>query len=69
MVVEDIESIAPRNSELMLEKPMSFPTKEPRAIISATIITAVIAAEPPTLSSFLKLNSSPSENRSTIIPI
>ena len=41
----------------------------PVAIIPATITTAVTTADPPVFSNFLKLNSSPSEKSSTIMPI
>ena len=42
--------------------------RNPVPIIPTTIISAVTTAEPPVLTSFLKLNSSPSENSSTMMP-
>ena len=68
MVVDDIDSIPPRNRLLMWEKFRKWPTINPVAIIPMTIISAVTMAEPPTLSNFLKLNSNPRENRSTTMP-
>ncbi len=69
IVVDDMESIPPRKSELIIVKPSSLPMAKPVAIMPSTIISAVTTAEPPVLTSFLKLNSSPSEKRSTTIPI
>ena len=46
-----------------------MPTTKPRLIMPSTMIRAVMMAEPPTSISFLKLNSSPSENSSTMMPI
>ncbi len=69
IVVDDIDSIPPRNRLLMVVKPSRCPIRKPVPIIPATIIRAVTTADPPVLTSFLKLNSSPRENSSTIIPI
>ena len=69
MVVDDIDSMPPRNMALTALKFSSRPTTKPSPIMPSTIISAVTAAEPPTLSSFLKLKSSPIENRSTMMPI
>ncbi len=69
MVVDDIESMPPRNRLLMLENPSRCPIENPAHIMPITIISAVTTAEPPALSSFLKLNSRPSENSSTTMPI
>ena len=69
IVVDDIDSIAPRNRESMNANPSKCPTASPMPIMHTTIIRAVTTAEPPTLSSFLKLNSSPSENSSATMPI
>ena len=41
----------------------------PAHIMPTTIISAVTTAEPPARISFLKLNSRPSENSSTMMPI
>ncbi len=69
MVVDDIESMPPRNRLLMFVKPNRCPIVKPVAIMPVTITSAVTTAEPPVLSSLRKLNSSPSENSSTTIPI
>ena len=69
MVVDDIESMPPRKRLLMVLKCMSRPTTKPTPIMPVTIIRAVTTAEPPERTSFLKLNSRPSEKRSTTMPI
>jgi len=69
MVVDDIEIMPPRKMLSMVPKCSDLPTTKPKLIMPATMMSAVSTALPPTLSSFLKLNSSPSENRSTMIPI
>ena len=69
IVVDDMESIPPRNRQLMAEKPSTWPMMKPQHIIPITMISAVTTADPPALTSFLKLNSSPSENNSTTMPI
>ncbi len=69
MVVEDIDSIPPKNRLLMLLKSRRCPTAKPAHIIPLTIIRAVTIAEPPEFTSFLKLNSNPRENRRTTMPI
>ncbi len=68
IVVDDIESMPPRNRLLIKEKPIIFPAKKPVVIIPDMITSAVIAAEPPTFSNFLKLNSKPREKSRNIIP-
>ncbi len=69
MVVDDIDSMPPRKSELIKLKCSAWPTAMPAHIMPATIISAVTMAEPPARTSFLKLNSSPSEKSSTMMPI
>ena len=69
MVVDDIDNMAPRKMLLTEEKPILLPMMNPVPIIPKTIIKAVEIAEPPALMSFLKLNSYPNENSSTMIPI
>ncbi len=69
MVVDDIESIPPRKRLLILLKSSKWPMANPAHIIPVTIISAVTTAEPPEFMSFLKLNSRPSENSSTTMPI
>ena len=69
MVVDDIDSMAPRNNELINEKSIKRPSPSPTSSIPTTQLVAVIIAEPPTLSNFLKLNSRPSEKSNTTMPI
>ena len=69
IVVNDIDSIPPRNMLLIFEKPSSWPILKPAIIIPTTMISAVTIADPPVLSSFLKLNSSPREKSRTTMPI
>ena len=69
IVVDDIESMAPRKMLLTVVNPILLPTTKPVPIMPSTIISAVDMALPPALMSFLKLNSSPNENNSTMIPI
>ena len=69
MVVDDIESIAPRKMLLTLENPMLLPMTNPVPIMPITMMSAVAMAPPPALMSFLKLNSSPSEKSRTTMPI
>ena len=69
IVVDDIDSIPPRNRLLMWENPRRCPIAKPPLIMPITMIRAVTTAEPPTFINFLKLNSNPKEKRSTTIPI
>ena len=69
MVVEDIEIMPPRNMLFTSPNPRYLPTTKPRLIMPSTMMRAVRMADPPTSTSFLKLNSSPSENSSTMMPI
>ena len=48
----------PTDMLLIFEKPSSWPILKPAIIIPTTMISAVTIADPPVLSSFLKLNSS-----------
>ena len=68
IVVDDIDSIPPKNSEFIDEKCSMRPIMKPVAIMPVTITSAVTMADPPTPMSFLKLNSSPNENSSTTMP-
>ena len=68
MVVDDIDSMPPRNRLLMNENPISLPAKYPATIIPVTENRVVTVADPPTFISFLKLNSSPSEKSRKIMP-
>ena len=68
MVVDDIESIPPKNRQLMKLKPKKCPTIKPANIIPATIISAVTTAAVPERNNFLKLNSRPKEKSNTTIP-
>ena len=69
MVVDDMDIMPPRNRLSTAAKSRYSPTITPSPIMPKTIISAVSTAEPPTPSNFLKLNSSPSENSNTMMPI
>ena len=69
IVVDDIDSMPPKKSELMLLKPIRRPMAKPQQVMPQMMIRAVTIAEAPELTSFLKLNSRPSEKRSTTMPI
>ena len=69
MVVDDMDIMPPRKMAFTVEKCSILPTTKPRPSMPVTIIRQVMMAELPTLSSFLKLNSSPKENSSTMMPI
>ena len=68
MVVDDIDSIPPKNRQLMKLNPIRWPTTKPANIMPATMMSAVTTAAEPLRTSFLKLNSNPSENSSTTMP-
>ena len=68
MVVDDIDIMPPRKMQLMEFMCSKHPTPKPAIVIPTMIIRAVMMAELPELSSFLKLNSRPRVNISTTIP-
>ena len=69
MVVELMESMPPRKMESMFPQPSASPVRYPRVSMPATTVVAVMIAPAPTLISFLKLNSRPRQNISTMMPI
>ena len=69
IVVDDMDSIPPRNMDSILLHPMASPTRNPSMNIPRHWVIAVIRALLPTLMSFLKLNSSPNANSRNMIPI
>ena len=69
MVVDDIDSMPPRNIELIWLQPSIVPVRYPSVIIPVRIVMAPIIAVPPTFSSFFILNSKPRANKRNITPI
>ena len=69
IVVELIESMPPRKTESIMPQPRACPTRYPTASIPRTSVSAVTMAVVPTEASLCRLNSSPSENISTMMPI
>ncbi len=68
-VVDDIESMAPRNRLSVLLQPKSLPSSKPTQPIPRISSEAAMTAVPPTFLSLPRLNSSPSENMSRMMPI
>ena len=68
MVVDDMESIQPKNKLLTEVKPMMRPAQKPVAIMPMTMTKAVVTAEPPVFANFLKLKVNPNEKRRKMIP-
>ncbi|MNL26459.1 hypothetical protein D3C87_1479870 [compost metagenome] len=69
MVVDETERIPPRNILSMVDQPITLPATKPISSINTTSTMAVIEAEPPTFTSFLKLNSRPRLKSKKITPI
>ena len=69
MVVDEMDKITPRKIQFISSQPINLPAKYPRIIIENIWVKAVIEAVPPTLSSFLKLNSNPKLNNRNMTPI
>src|SRR5690606_28335742 len=69
IVVDDMERMAPKKILSIKFQPSNFPVVKPTIIISTICTAAVILADPPTLTSFLKLNSSPKLNSKKITTI
>ena len=69
IVVEDMDSMPPRKILSVVVQCSMRPAIKPVHIIPAMITIAVSNAGPPTLTSFLKLNSSPSEKSRKMMPI
>ena len=69
MVVELIESIPPRKTASIVSHPRAVPVIKPMTNIPRQLMPAVMKAALPTLSNFLKLNSSPNPNRRKMMPM
>ena len=69
MVVDDMDSIPPKNTLSIVPQPMSCPTAKPKASIPPTSTSAVMIAVPPTLASLWRLNSRPRQNIRMMMPI
>jgi len=69
MVVDDIQSMPPRNSPFKVDQPINCPINKPADIIPATMTMVVTNAVLPTSSNFLKLKSSPNAKRRMITPM
>ena len=69
IVVDDIESIAPRKIQFIRSNPIAVPTKYPVVIIPINTVIAPTIAVPPTFISFLMLKSRPRLNSRKMTPI
>ena len=69
MVVDDMESMQPRNMQFIELQPSRCPTMSPMVNISSSSVNAVIAPVPPTFFSFLMLNSRPRANMRNTMPM
>ena len=69
MVVDDMEIIEPRKKLSVVLQPKNIPTYWPTKSIRKMFSMAVIIADLPTESIFLKLNSNPKLKSKNITPI
>ena len=69
MVVDDMAIMPPRKRASIFFQPKADPTVNPRKIIPEIIVRAAMTAGPPTLTIFLKENSSPRAKRRKITPM
>ena len=69
MVVDDIASIPPRNTQFMCDQPKALPTSMPSAIIENTVETAAMTGAKPIFRIFLNEKSNPSANNRNSTPI
>ena len=69
IVVEELANNPPRKILSIVDQFIHRPTKYPTTTIQIISTIAVMEAEPPTLSNFLKLNSNPRLKRRKITPI
>ena len=69
MVVDDIESMAPRKMLSIWPQPITLPSKKPMTHIETNSVKAVIPTVPACFFSFLKLNSNPMAKSRNTIPI
>ena len=69
IVVEEIESMAPRKMLSIWLHPKALPSKKPTTHMVTNSVSAVMPTVPPTFFNFLKLNSKPMPNSMNTIPI
>ena len=69
IVVDDIESIAPRKMLSICDQPITLPSRKPMMHIETNSVNAVMPTVPACFFSFLKLNSKPMANKRNTIPI
>ena len=69
MVVDEIESMAPRKMQSICDQPSNLPSRKPTRHIVTNSVKAVMPTVPPTFFSFLKLNSKPIPKSMNTIPI
>ena len=69
MVVDDMASIPPRNTQFICVQPKALPTRMPSVIIEKTIETAAITGAMPILRIFLNEKSNPSANSKKSTPM
>ncbi len=68
-MVDDMESMQPRKMQSIFPQPRRLPTPVPINTMAPMTVRATINALPPTVASFLKLNSRPSPNIRNTTPI
>ena len=69
IVVEEMESMAPRKIQSICDQPKSLPNRKPTTHIVTNSVKAVMPTVPPTFFNFLKLNSKPMPNSMNTMPI
>ena len=69
MVVDDMASMPPRNTQFICDQPNALPTRMPRVIIENTIDTAAMTGAMPIFRIFLKEKSRPSANSRNSTPM
>ena len=69
MVVDEMDSMAPRKMLSILDQPKTLPRVNPTTHMVINSVMAVTPTVPPTFFSFLKLNSRPIPNSMNTIPI
>ena len=69
IVVDEIESMQPRNTQSIVPMPSRCPTVLPATNITASSVSAVMAPVAPTRFNFLTLNSRPKANIKNTIPM
>ena len=69
MVVDDMESMAPRKMLSICDHPNNLPSRKPMIPIDINSVRAVMPTVPACFFSFLKLNSKPMANKRNTMPI